>query len=125
MLARRIVAKHVTKTTMLAMLGATAILSGLQILFTYLVELSSLKEGYSAWNALQYVLWGSPKYLYEILPISALIGAILGLGSMASNSELIVMRASGISLWRIVGWVMRSSLVLVILSFALSEFVVP
>ncbi|AXQ20934.1 LPS export ABC transporter permease LptG [Acinetobacter wuhouensis] len=125
MLARRIVAKHVTKTTMLAMLGATAILSGLQILFTYLGELSSLKEGYSAWNALQYVLWGSPKYLYEILPISALIGAILGLGSMASNSELIVMRASGISLWRIVGWVMRSSLVLVILSFALSEFVVP
>ncbi len=125
MLARKIVAKHVTKTTILAMLGATAILSGLQILFTYLGELSSLKEGYSAWNALQYVLWGAPKYLYEILPISALIGAILGLGSMASNSELIVMRASGISLWRIVGWVMRSAMVLVILSFALSEFVVP
>ena len=125
MLARRIVAKHVTKTTILAMLGATAILSGLQILFTYLGELSSLKQGYSAWNALQYVLWGAPRYLYDILPISALIGAILGLGSMASNSELIVMRASGISLWRIVGWVMRSAMVLVILSFVLSEFVVP
>lgn len=36
MLARRIVAKHVTKTTALAMFGATAILSGLQVLFTYL-----------------------------------------------------------------------------------------
>lgn len=125
MLARRIVAKHVTKTTALAMLGATAVLSVLQILFTYLGELGSLKEGYTAWNAFQYVMWGAPRYLYDILPISALIGAVLGLGSMASNSELIVMRASGISLWRIVGWVMRSAMLLVILSFLLSQFVVP
>lgn len=125
MLARRIVAKHVTKTTALAMLGATAILSALQILFTYMGELGSLKEGYGAWQALLHVLWASPQYLYEILPISALIGAVLGLGSMASNSELIVMRASGISLWRIVGWVMRSAMLLVLLSFLLSEYVIP
>ena len=125
MLARRIVAKHVTKTTALAMLGATAILAALQVLFTYMGELGSLKEGYGAWNALLYVLWNSPRYLYEILPISALIGSVLGLGTLASNSELIVMRASGISLWRIVGWVMRSAMLLVILSFALSEWVIP
>ncbi|MDI1225821.1 MULTISPECIES: LPS export ABC transporter permease LptG [Acinetobacter] len=125
MLARRVVAKHVTKTTLLAMLGATAVLASLQILFTYLGELSDLKQGYTAWNALQYVLWGAPRYLYEILPIAALIGAVLGLGSMASNSELIVMRAAGISLWRIVGWVMRSAMLLVVLSFLLTQFVIP
>lgn len=125
MLARRIVAKHVTKTTLLAMLGATAVLASLQILFTNLGELSDLKQGYTAWNALQYVLWGAPRYLYEILPIAALIGAVLGLGSMASNSELIVMRAAGISLWRIVGWVMRSAMLLVVLSFLLTQFVIP
>ena len=56
MLARRIVAKHVTGTTALAMLGATAVLAGLQVLFTYLGELGSLKEGYGAWQALKYVL---------------------------------------------------------------------
>ena len=88
-------------------------------------ELSDLKQGYTAWNALQYVLWGAPRYLYEILPIAALIGAVLGLGSMASNSELIVMRAAGISLWRIVGWVMRSAMLLVVLSFLLTQFVIP
>ena len=68
---------------------------------------------------------GCPRYLYEILPISALIGAVIGLGALASNSELIVMRSVGISLWRIVGWVMRSALLLIVLSFALSEWVVP
>ena len=125
MLARRIVAKHVTQTTALAMLGATAVLAGLQVLFTYLGELGSLKEGYGGWDALKYVLWEAPKYLYEILPISALIGAVLGLGTLASNSELIVMRSVGVSLWRIVGWVIRSALLLVVLSFALSEWVIP
>lgn len=125
MLARRIVAKHVTRTTGLAMIGATVILSVLQILFTYMSELGDLKPDYGAWQALKYVLWGAPQYLYEILPIAALIGSVIGLGTLASNSELIVMRASGISLWRIVGWVMRSAMVLVILSFALSEFVIP
>lgn len=125
MLARRIVAKHVVKTTLVAMLGATAVLSVLQVLFTYLGELGDLKATYTAWDALKYVLWGAPRYLYEILPISALIGAVLGLGTLASSSELIVMRAAGVSLWRIVGWVMRSALVLVLLSFILSEWVVP
>ena len=125
MLARRIVAKHVTQTTLLAMLGATAVLSVLQVLFTYLGELGDLKDTYTAWDAFKYVMWGAPRYLYEILPISALIGAVLGLGTLASSSELIVMRAAGISLWRIVGWVMRSALVLVVLSFVLSEWVVP
>ncbi len=125
MLARRIIAKHVTKTTALAMLGATAVLSSLQVLFTYLGELGSLKEGYGAWDAFLYVLWGAPHALYQILPISALIGAVLGLGALASNSELIVMRSVGVSLWRIVGWVIRSALMLVILSFALSEWVIP
>ncbi len=106
-------------------MGATAILSGLQVFFTYLGELGSLNENYSAWQALLYVLWGAPNYLYEILPISALIGAVLGLGTLASNSELIVMRSAGISLWRIVGWVIRSAMVLVLLSFVLSEWVIP
>jgi len=125
MLARRIVAKHVTKTTALAMLGATAVLSVLQVLFTYLGELGSLDENYGVWQAFIYVLWGAPRYLYEILPISALIGAVLGLGTLASNSELVVMRSVGISLWRIVGWVIRSALILVVLSFVLSEWVIP
>jgi lipopolysaccharide export system permease protein len=35
------------------------------------------------------------------------------------------MRSVGISLWRIVGWVMRSAFLLIILSFVLSEWVIP
>ncbi len=35
------------------------------------------------------------------------------------------MRSAGISLWRIVGWVIRPAMVLVLLSFVLSEWVIP
>ena len=125
MFSTQLVAKHVTKTTLFAMFGATAVLSGLQVLFTYLSELGDINDQYTAWQALLYVLWGAPRYLNMILPISALIGAVLGLGALASSSELVVMRAVGISLWRIVSWVMRAALILVLLSFILTEWVIP
>lgn len=125
MLARKILAKHVTKTTALAMLGAMLILAVLQVLFTYLGELGSLKAGYGAWQAFKFVMFEAPYYLNLILPIAALIGAVLGLGALASNSELIIMRSAGVSLWRIVGWVMQPALLLVVLSFALTEWVIP
>ncbi len=125
MFSTPILSKHVTQTTVLAMFGATAVLSGLQILFTYLSELGDLNEQFTAWQALLYVLWGAPRYLNEILPISALIGSVLGLGALASSSELVVMRAVGISLWRIVFWVIRAALILVVLSFVLSEWIIP
>ncbi len=64
MLARRIVARHVTKTTVLAMLGTTLVLSFLQVLFTYLGELGSLKPDYNAWQAFLFVMWGAQSFLY-------------------------------------------------------------
>lgn len=125
MLSRRLLARHVIKTTGLAMLGAVGILVLLQMLFGYLAELGELDEHYNAWNALQYILWDAPSQLLDLLPISALMGAVIGLGALASNSELVVMRAAGVSLWRIVGWVIRPALLLIVLSFSLSEWVIP
>ncbi|SPL70806.1 LPS export ABC transporter permease LptG [Acinetobacter stercoris] len=125
MLAQSILAKHVTKTTALMMLGTLIVLAFLFILFSYIGELSDIKKGYSAWDAFKYVLWDSPHNINRIFPIAALIGAVLGLGSLASNSELIVMRASGVSLWKIVGWVMRPALLLVVMSLAVTQWVIP
>lgn len=120
-----IIARHVSKTTGLAMLGATGLLLFLQILFSYIGQLGELKANYHALDALQYILWESPRYLYELLPIAALIGAVVGLGALASNSELVIMRSAGISLWRIVGWVLRPALLLMLASLAMSEWVLP
>ncbi|TXJ07380.1 MAG: LPS export ABC transporter permease LptG [Acinetobacter sp.] len=125
MLSRKILARHVIKTTGLAMLGTVGILLLLQTLFGYLAELGDLDKHYHAWQALQYVFWDMPSKLLELLPIAALIGAVVGLGSLASSSELVVMRSVGISLWRIVGWTVRPALLLIVLSFVLSQWVIP
>ena len=125
MLAQSILAKHVTKTTALTMLGTLLILAFLFILFSYVGELSALKKGYGVWDAFKYVMWDAPNNINRIIPISALIGAVLGLSSLASSSELIVMRAAGVSLWKIVSWVMRPAFFLVVLSLVLMQWIVP
>ena len=54
-----------------------------------------------------------------------MIGALLGLGSLARGSELTVMRAAGISVWRIAGSVAMAGLLLVLLAVLCGEFLAP
>ena len=72
-----------------------------------------------------YVIMSQPRQLYELFPIIVLIGAIMGLSAMALNSELIAMRAAGVSVARIVGSAMKAGLMFVIASVLLGEYVVP
>ena len=67
-------------------------------MFTLVEELGDDEVGYSAWHALTYVGLTMPRRIYELLPYAAFIGALVGLGQLASNSELLVMRSSGYSL---------------------------
>ena len=48
-------------------------------------------------DALWFVVLNLPKYAFDMLPIAALIAALLSLGNLARSMELIVIRAAGIS----------------------------
>jgi lipopolysaccharide export system permease protein len=48
----------------------------------------------------EFLAWSTPKYLYYILAISVLLAAIVTVGLLTKSSELIVMRACGVSLYR-------------------------
>lgn len=48
-----------------------------------------------------YTLLQMPSGLYTLLPIIAMLGTLMGLGSLAGQSELTAMRAAGVSLMRI------------------------
>ncbi|MFK8031148.1 MAG: LPS export ABC transporter permease LptG [Gammaproteobacteria bacterium] len=80
---------------------------------------------YSLPDALAYVALSIPQQAYEMLPVAALLGALLGLGALASSSELIVMRAAGVSVWRIALSVIGAGLALGLLAFVLGEFIGP
>ncbi len=57
--------------------------------------------------------------------MAALIGCLIGLGSLASNSELTIMRAAGVSIGRIVWAVMKPMLLLMLCSVLIGEYVAP
>ena len=49
---------------------------------------------------LQYLYFETPRYAYLIIPMAALVATLVVVGSLTKNSELIVMRACGVSLYR-------------------------
>ena len=91
-----------------AMLGGVfvvlAVLLALSALFLFANQQDDIGIGtYTALDAFWFVLLNLPQQVFELMPIGVLIGALLGLGTLARGSELTVMRAAGISVWRIAG----------------------
>lgn len=92
----------------------------------FVSQLNSVGTGdYGALQAAVFVLMRLPQRLFELSPSILLLGGILSLGAMAANSELIVMRASGISTMRITRSVLQAGFVIAILVAVLGEYVVP
>lgn len=109
--------------------GAALVLAVLLALFfvvDVIDQLGDLGTGnYGVWQIIQYVLFIQPRRIYELLPLAALLGGLFGLGALASNSELIAVRAAGVSLPRIVLAVLKTGLVMMLAVFLIGEFVAP
>src|SRR5262252_4400184 len=65
----------------------------------------------------------TPQFLYYIVPIAALVGTLVTIGVMTKNSELIVMRACGMSLYRAATPLVFFAILASIGLFGLQEFV--
>jgi lipopolysaccharide export system permease protein len=117
--------RYIGSSVLFAIMAVLGIIVGLAILFAFIDELGDITETYTLLDALGYVLLTSPRRLYEMLPMAGLIGCLVGLGTLASNSELTIMRASGVSLGRIVWAVMKPMLLLMMLGVVIGEYVMP
>ena len=102
-----------------------SVVGAVDFVFAIVDELGDVSDSYSFGGALSYITLTFPSSVYELFPFAALGGALLGLGSLASNNELVVMRASGISVWRIVWSVAKPTFFLMILGLILGEYVAP
>jgi lipopolysaccharide export system permease protein len=98
-------------------------------LFTFITYVSELQHvginNYGALQALIYVLLNLPQLLYQVFPSAMLLGGLLSLGALASTSELIVVRAAGISISRITLAVLKAGFLLIIIVILLGEFLAP
>lgn len=121
----RLLDRHIGTTVLASVLAVAGIIVGLDLLFAYIGELEDLEGDYGAFAALIYTLLTFPRRLYDLLPMAALVGCLIGLGSLASNSELTIMRASGVSIPRITGAVLKPLLVLMLGGVLLGEYAAP
>ena len=99
------------------------VLSGLYLLITQQDEIGI--GTYSSAHALMFVGLNLPQQAFDMLPIAALIGALLALGNLARSMELIVIRTAGVSTFRIAWWVGCAGLILMAVTWVLGEYVAP
>jgi lipopolysaccharide export system permease protein len=117
--------RYIGKSVLVAILGVLGVILGLASLFAFIDEMGDISETYTLLNAGSFVLLTAPRRVYEMLPMAALIGCLVGLGSLASSSELTIMRAAGVSIGRIVWAVMKPMLLLMIAGVLVGEYVAP
>lgn len=116
---------YIARNVFMATVMVVVVIVGLDAIFTLVDELDQLKGGYQFVQALEFMGLRLPRRAYEYMPMACLIGCLAGLGTMAANSELTVMRAAGISVGRITLSVLKPMLLLMIVSLAVAEFAIP
>jgi lipopolysaccharide export system permease protein len=103
-----------------------ALLLALGALFLFIGQQDDIGVGsYTARDALLYVLLNLPEQAWQLLPIAALIGSLMGLGTLARGSEITVIRATGISPARIAGAALLAGLMLIVAAVAVGEYLAP
>lgn len=122
---RRLLYREVILAVAVVTLGFVALF----FFFDFVEELRSISQigevGYKIPQALVFVSLLIPSHVYELLPITVLIGTIFVMARLAQSSEFTILRTSGLGPWR----AMRSLLILglgfVAFTFAIGDYVTP
>ncbi len=118
--------RYIVRTILGSVLMVAAVLLVLGALIILIGEQDEIGSGgYTALGALWFTLLNLPSFAFDLLPIATLIGALIGLGSLARNSEITVIRATGISIAHLAGICLLAGLVLVGVAVLLGEFFGP
>jgi lipopolysaccharide export system permease protein len=118
--------RYIVRAILGSVLLVMSVLLALGALFVFIDQQDDIGTGhYTAASAVWYTLLNLPQQAYQLLPITALIGSLLGLGSLARGSELTVIRATGVSIARLAGSVLIAAALLIGAAVLLGEFLAP
>ncbi|MBP6513920.1 MAG: LPS export ABC transporter permease LptG [Steroidobacteraceae bacterium] len=118
--------RYIARTVLWYTFLVMGVLLTLGTLFTFLGQQDDIGTGaYNVADAFLFTALNLPRQAFELLPIGALIGAIFGLGNLATDSELTVIRAAGVSTWRIGYGAALGGVVVAGMMVVLGEYVAP
>ncbi len=102
------------------------VLIGIQSFMEFVNQLSSIGTGhYGVLQAFIFVPLQLPTDLYTLFPMAGFLGSLIGLGHLASSSQLIVMRAAGVSVTQIVWSVIKAALIMIVVVTVIGEGIAP
>ncbi len=96
--------------------------------FDFVDELGNVGAGqgrYRLTHALGYVLLLVPNHLYELLPITVLIGTIFVMARLAQSSEYTILRTSGLGPWRALRTLLVLGAAFSVLTIAVGDYLAP
>jgi lipopolysaccharide export system permease protein len=120
-----ILSQYLLRTILAGTAMVLFVLLALAGLFEFIAELDDTQGNYKTAQAILYTALRLPNLAFEMLPVAALIGSLLGLGALAGNSEFIVMRSAGLSVRELAGMVAIAGAVMLVLTGLLGEFIGP
>lgn len=118
--------RYIGRTILQSIMMTLFMLVSLSGIIKFVDQLRKVGQGeYTTLGAGLYTLMSVPKDIQIFFPMAALLGALLGLGALASRSELVVMQASGYTRMQIASSVMKTAIPLVILTMVIGEWLAP
>ncbi|HHR6129366.1 TPA: LPS export ABC transporter permease LptG [Providencia alcalifaciens] len=118
--------RYIGRTILNSILMTLFLLVSLSGIIKFVEQLRKVGDGdYTAMSAGVFTLLTVPKDIDIFFPMAALLGALLGLGALASRSELVVMQASGFTRLQIAMSVMKTAIPLVIVTMIMGEWIAP
>jgi LPS export ABC transporter permease LptG/LPS export ABC transporter permease LptF len=98
----------------------------LMLVFTFFELISDILRNRIPLSTVgQYLINLTPSMLYTIAPLAVLIAVLVTFGVLNRNSEIIAMKATGISLYRLVVPVVGIAAILAVSLFCFDEFYLP
>lgn len=121
-----ILQRYIAKTVISATLIVVVVMLGLTFVINLLSELRDVGTGdYGFFQAVIHVVLELPHTIYQFFPMLVLMGGVLGLGVLASNQELVVMRSSGFSTRNIMGASIIAALLMIFVATVVGEWLAP
>ena len=94
--------------------------------FNFLAELNSVGTvNYTILEAFKYIILQLPEVAYNQVSAVILLGCVLGMGHLATTGQLIILRASGISILKITWLTLKNAIIFLILITMFGELVAP
>jgi lipopolysaccharide export system permease protein len=122
---RRLLFREVVVAVALVTLG----FASLFFFFDFVEELQSVNRsaaiGYRIPQALIYIGLMMPSHIYELMPITVLIGTIFVMARLAQSSEFTILRTSGLGPWRALRILLSLGLLFVFFTFAVGDYAAP